>query len=72
MPFDVLPMDEPEFKLTIRPLPTRPGEPDPLYRLRGALKVLLRRFRLRCTRIDVVEGGSQQKDYQFSKTLEKE
>ena len=59
MPFRVLPMDEPEFKLTIRPLPTRPGEPDPTYRLRGALKVLLRRFRFRCVKIETVDGDEQ-------------
>ena len=45
-----------QFKLTLHPLPTRPGEPDPTYRLRGALKVLLRRFRFRCVKIDVVDG----------------
>ena len=36
------------FVMTIRPEPTKPGQPDPMYRLKGVLKVMLRRFGWRC------------------------
>ncbi len=54
--------DRQSFTITLHPLPTRPGQPDPMYRLRTALKRLLRTYGLRCTRIDVVEGGSHATD----------
>lgn len=52
--------DRQEFKITLRPEPTAPGQPDPAYRLKGALKVLLRRFHFRCTRIDTIEDSKSQ------------
>lgn len=41
------------FRVTLRPLPG--GNVPPLVRLRLALKVLLRAFRLRCTGIEELE-----------------
>lgn len=39
------------YRLTLKPLP-RPGGPPADVRLRGALKVLLRRFGLRCVHLE--------------------
>ena len=41
-----------QFILTLVPV-RRPDLPDPMYRLRTALKRLLRNHGLRCTKIDV-------------------
>jgi hypothetical protein len=51
--------DRPSYVLTLQPLPPVFGEPEPEYRLRRALKCLLRSFRLRCTRIEPAtpDGG---------------
>ena len=52
------------FVMTLRPEPTKPGQPDPMYRLKGVLKVMLRRFGWRCLSVrpqptdGVVEGDS--------------
>ena len=46
-------MTEPrEIRLTIRPEKRKPDQPDAWYRLRGLLKVSLRRFGLRCIKIE--------------------
>ena len=38
------------FIVTLAPIPG--GDVEPIHRLRGALKVLSRRFKLRCTRVE--------------------
>jgi len=42
----------PRYELVLEALP---AEQDADYRLRGALQVLLRRFRLKCRRVVLVE-----------------
>ncbi|MGD0540529.1 MAG: hypothetical protein ABSB33_03320 [Tepidisphaeraceae bacterium] len=46
-----------EFRLTLRALPVAPGGPPAIIRLRGALKVLLRRFSLRCVDVRELPSG---------------
>ena len=54
--------DSERFILEFRPEPARPGQPDPMYRLRGLPKVALRRFGLRCVCVDVKPSTATAKD----------
>ncbi|MCH8852371.1 MAG: hypothetical protein IID41_06910 [Planctomycetes bacterium] len=49
--------DPREIRLTLRPVKRKADQPDAWYRLRGLLKVSLRRFGWRCVKIETDQDG---------------
>lgn len=56
------PTPRPRFLLTLEALPPLADEPPAELRLRAALKVLLRRFHLRCLRAEEVREEPAQEE----------